>query len=181
MHLKPEMPASMLTKVLRNEKDYEREYRGGTRGGRDLFNWEDVKVMSHKDRECYLGYSTKIGILDKGGKWKRRDWYRHVERPKAGDAARLRAVQQEDQERMEVALGLRKKEPSETEREGLPMFGQKKAEVFSKRVRSLGGGEEFNGTFGLGYRSDPLKLKDHARRQDPAKNPYRLEGTREHK
>lgn len=31
--------------------------------------------MSYKDRECYLGASSKVGFLDKGGKWRRRDWY----------------------------------------------------------------------------------------------------------
>jgi hypothetical protein len=31
--------------------------RGGSRGGRDQFNWEDVK--SDKDREYYLGHSVK--------------------------------------------------------------------------------------------------------------------------
>lgn len=31
--------------------------------------------MSHNDREQYLGYTTKIGYLDKGGKWRKGDWY----------------------------------------------------------------------------------------------------------
>lgn len=31
--------------------------------------------MSYKDRECYLGASQTLGYLDKGGKWRRRDWY----------------------------------------------------------------------------------------------------------
>ncbi len=31
--------------------------------------------MSYKDRECYLGASSKVGFLDKGGKWRRKDWY----------------------------------------------------------------------------------------------------------
>ena len=30
--------------------------RGGTRGGKDQFDWEDVKT--DKDRECYLGQFT---------------------------------------------------------------------------------------------------------------------------
>ena len=47
----------------------------GVRGGHDQFKWEDVKLMSYKDRECYLGASTKVGFLDKGGKWRKRDWY----------------------------------------------------------------------------------------------------------
>ena len=31
--------------------------RGGNRGGHDQFEWENVKLMSYKDRECYLGAS----------------------------------------------------------------------------------------------------------------------------
>ena len=49
--------------------------RGGNRGGQDRFKWDDVKLMSYKDRECYLGASQTLGYLDKGGKWRRRDWY----------------------------------------------------------------------------------------------------------
>jgi len=49
--------------------------RGGNRGGQDQFKWDNVKLMSYKDRECYLGASQTLGFLDKGGKWRRRDWY----------------------------------------------------------------------------------------------------------
>lgn len=31
--------------------------RGGTRGGKDQFNWENVRA--DKDREYYLGHSVK--------------------------------------------------------------------------------------------------------------------------
>ena len=91
MHLKPQMPSSLATKVLRNEKDHERNYKGGTRGGKDLFDWEKVKDVSYKNRECFLGYTTKIGFLDKAGKWRRNDWYKDVDRPqgKTDDVKRL--------------------------------------------------------------------------------------------
>jgi hypothetical protein len=26
----------------------------------------------------YLGNSSTIGVLDKGGKWRKRDWYNHA-------------------------------------------------------------------------------------------------------
>ena len=51
--------------------------RGGNRGGHDQFEWDNVKLMSYKDRECYLGASQTLGFLDKGGKWRKRDWYAH--------------------------------------------------------------------------------------------------------
>jgi hypothetical protein len=38
--------------------------------------------MSYKDRECYLGITSKIGYLDKGGKWKKPDWYKETNRNK---------------------------------------------------------------------------------------------------
>jgi hypothetical protein len=31
--------------------------------------------MSYKDREQYLGFSEKLGYLDKGGKWRKKDWW----------------------------------------------------------------------------------------------------------
>ncbi len=37
----------------------------GARGGRDQFNWENVK--SDKDREFYLGYSVKASV----GRWQK--------------------------------------------------------------------------------------------------------------
>ena len=39
--------------------------RGGTRGGKDQFNWEDVK--GDKDREYYLGHSLKASV----GRWQK--------------------------------------------------------------------------------------------------------------
>lgn len=49
--------------------------RGGNRGGWSLFDWEKVREMPYRDREMYLGNSAKIGVLDKGGKWRKKDWY----------------------------------------------------------------------------------------------------------
>ena len=31
--------------------------------------------MAYRDREMYLGYTTKLGFLDKGGKWRKRNWW----------------------------------------------------------------------------------------------------------
>ncbi len=49
--------------------------RDTSRGGRELFSWEEVRLMSYKDREQYLGGTVKLGYLDKGGKWRKRDWW----------------------------------------------------------------------------------------------------------
>uniref|UniRef100_A0A453RRT9 Multiple myeloma tumor-associated protein 2-like N-terminal domain-containing protein n=1 Tax=Aegilops tauschii subsp. strangulata TaxID=200361 RepID=A0A453RRT9_AEGTS len=39
--------------------------RGGVRGGRDQFKWDDVKVDKH--RENYLGHSVKAPV----GRWQK--------------------------------------------------------------------------------------------------------------
>ena len=82
MHLKPKAPVSNLTKLLRRDRDNVNAARGGVRGGKDKFNWEEIRNLDYKERECYLGYTTKIGFLDKGGKWRKADWYKNVDRYK---------------------------------------------------------------------------------------------------
>ena len=53
----------------------EENVRPGNRGGKDLFKWDIVRAMNNKDRESYLGATQSIGFLDKGGKWRKRDWW----------------------------------------------------------------------------------------------------------
>lgn len=58
--------------------------RGGTRGGKDQFSWEDVK--GDKDREYYLGHSVKASV----GRWQRgKDilWYTREKKDDGGAAA----------------------------------------------------------------------------------------------
>lgn len=83
--------------------------RGGVRGGQDQFKWDNVKLMSYKDRECYLGSSSKLGFLDKGGKWRHRDWYAHV---KDTDAVKsredeLKQIKLEEKAMMNFRLGIK--------------------------------------------------------------------------
>lgn len=84
--------------------------RGGTRGGRDQFDWNQVKTS--QDREYYLGHSVKALT----GRWqKNKDvyWY---SKDKAGgaEAEEIRrrevdAVKQREEEMMMEALGLKPK------------------------------------------------------------------------
>ena len=102
--------------------------RGGTRGGRDQFNWEDVKASKH--RENFLGHSVKATV----GRWQNgRDllWY-SKSKPKRqdnGDKGRItgestgaststaadlvlqekQAVRQREEELYMEALGLKPK------------------------------------------------------------------------
>lgn len=36
------------------------------KGGTKDFNWQAVKNMNYRDREVYLGYTVKVGFLEKG-------------------------------------------------------------------------------------------------------------------
>ena len=55
----------------------ETNVRGGNRGGKNLFNWEDVRLLSSKERQSYLGSTQALGLMDRGGKWCKRDWWTH--------------------------------------------------------------------------------------------------------
>ena len=88
--------------------------RGGTRGGKDQFNWDDVK--GDKDREYYLGHSLKASV----GRWQRgKDilWYTR-EKGKDGGAgtqmsdadrarAEIAAIKAAEEQSMAEALGLK--------------------------------------------------------------------------
>ena len=55
----------------------ETNVRGGNRGGRNLFNWDDVRLLPNRDRQNYLGSTQALGLMDRGGKWYKRDWWTH--------------------------------------------------------------------------------------------------------
>ena len=59
----------------------ESNIRGGNRGGKNLFNWNDVRLLSSRDRQSYLGATQALGLMDRGGKWYKRDWWTHYNTP----------------------------------------------------------------------------------------------------
>jgi len=85
--------------------------RGGNRGGKDQFNWEDVRGDKYKD--YYIGQSMKINT---GNWWNRGIGILNVEKGR-GDKTKeqlvsdseISKVKQEEQQLMMEALGLRPK------------------------------------------------------------------------
>ncbi|MQL73020.1 hypothetical protein Taro_005375, partial [Colocasia esculenta] len=81
--------------------------RGGVRGGRDQFKWDDVKVDKH--RENYLGHSIMAPV----GRWQKgKDlhWYTRDQKSKGSDADALkdeiRMIKEQEEQAMREALGL---------------------------------------------------------------------------
>ena len=129
--------------------------------------------MPYRDREMYLGNSAKIGVLDKGGKWRKKDWYlkrNHLE----GEELELRRgeAMRKDQERMNAALGLAGEEEEET-------LTPAEMQLLLKRIK--GGKDEGaageSAAIGLGF--DKAKVEIRAKPAAKIDNPHRLEGTAE--
>ena len=114
----------------------ESNIRGGNRGGKNLFNWNDVRLLSSRDRQSYLGATQALGLMDRGGKWYKRDWWTHYNTP-------VNVYGQKDKLNNRGALLEEQKEIRLKEREKLNEFiyGKKKkntslnfneAEIFSQ-------------------------------------------------
>ena len=163
----------MVTKLIRRDRDNNREIRGGVRGGKDQFKWDDIRDMSYKERECYLGYTTKIGYLDKGGKWRKGDWYKNVKRHKRINKTKFSEAKKQDEERMQIALGLKKKPEEEAK---VPMLSGKSATNLMKRIRDSDNSIKAKSEprFGLGFLKKPGFIGKN--KIDLEKNYYKLEG-----
>ena len=95
--------------------------RGGNRGGKNLFNWNDVRLLSSRDRQSYLGSTQALGLMDRGGKWYKRDWWTHYNTP-------INVYGQKDKLNNREALLEEQKEIRIKEREKLNevIYGKKK-------------------------------------------------------
>lgn len=83
--------------------------REGCRGGSEQFTWNSLKEQEFKDREQYLGGSTKVGLMGKFGRYYQHDWYSKKRDTAASIDDEKTAVKAYEDELMQEALGLKPK------------------------------------------------------------------------
>jgi hypothetical protein len=84
---------------IKKKKEMFHPTRGGVRGGKDQFTWDQVK--SDKDRECYLGHSVMAPV----GRWqqgKDLTWY---SKDKKEENSEFKAAKDAEQKALMAALG----------------------------------------------------------------------------
>ena len=101
----------------------ESNVRPGNRGGRSYFKWDDVRLMDNKNRESYLGVSQCIGFLDKGGKWRKRDWWQTFNPDeKKVTKSELSKIKDDEQDKLYEAVYGKKKIKNENPNKKLTDF-----------------------------------------------------------
>jgi hypothetical protein len=101
----------------------ESNVRPGNRGGRSYFKWDDVRLMDNKNREAYLGVSQCIGFLDKGGKWRKRDWWQNFNPDeKKVSKLELSKIKEEEEDKLYEAVYGKKKVKNENPNKKLTDF-----------------------------------------------------------
>ncbi len=103
------------------------------KGGTKDFNWQGVKNMSYRDRESYLGYTVKIGYLEKGAKWNKSDWWIQGKdgQGQLTPEEEIQMQKDKDEKMMRIALGLEERE----EEFELPQMTAEEAKFMTDKMR----------------------------------------------
>ncbi|KAL9284924.1 hypothetical protein ACSQ67_024710 [Phaseolus vulgaris] len=131
--------------------------RGGVRGGRDQFTWDDVKVDKH--RENYLGHSIKAPV----GRWQKgKDLYWYTRDKKSQnaemEAAReeIKRIKEEEEQAMREALGLAPKRANRSQGNRLDKHEFSELVKRGSTAEDLGAGHaEAARVQGLGFSREP--------------------------
>ncbi|KAI5578236.1 hypothetical protein BDE02_08G015200 [Populus trichocarpa] len=136
--------------------------RGGVRGGRDQFSWDDVKADKH--RENYLGHSIKAPV----GRWQKgKDlhWYARDKKSGSSNADALKEemqrIKEDEEQAMREALGLAPKRSSRPQGNRLDKHEYSELVKRGSTVEDLGAGHaEAARVDGLGFSRAPRAWED---------------------
>ncbi|KAJ7970591.1 multiple myeloma tumor-associated protein 2-like [Quillaja saponaria] len=136
--------------------------RGGVRGGRDQFTWEDVKVDKH--RENYLGHSIKAPV----GRWQKgKDlhWYARDKNSWNVDSEaakeEIKRIKEEEEQAMREALGLAPKRASRTQGNRLDKHEFSELVKRGSTAEDLGAGHaDAARVHGLGFSREPCPWEE---------------------
>ncbi|KAA8534568.1 hypothetical protein F0562_032085 [Nyssa sinensis] len=136
--------------------------RGGVRGGRDQFSWEDVKADKH--RENYLGHSIKAPV----GRWQKgKDlhWYARDKKSESAEmeAAKeeIRKIKEQEEQAMREALGLAPRRASRPQGNRLDKHEFSELVKRGSTAEDLGAGHaEAAHVHGLGFSRAPRTLEE---------------------
>ncbi|KAM5548508.1 hypothetical protein ABKV19_000092 [Rosa sericea] len=145
--------------------------RGGVRGGRDQFSWDDVKVDKH--RENYLGHSIKAPV----GRWQKgKDlhWYNRDKKTWGAemDAAKeeIKRIKEEEDQAMREALGLAPKRANRVQGNRLDKHEFSELVKRGSTAEDLGEGHaEAAHVHGLGFSRAPVPRDDSTSLQPTVK------------
>lgn len=143
--------------------------RGGVRGGRDQFSWDDVKA--DKYRENYIGHSLKAPV----GRWQKgKDlhWYARDKKSKDADmeAAKeeIRRIKEEEEQAMREALGLAPKRSTKPQGNRLDKHEFSELVKRGSTAEDLGAGHaEAAHVQGLGFAKAPKAWEESSSVQPP--------------
>lgn len=145
--------------------------RGGVRGGRDQFSWDDVKVDKH--RENYLGHSIKAPV----GRWQKgKDLHWYARDKKSLDAEmeaakeEIKRIKEQEEQAMREALGLAPKRVSRPQGSRLDKHEYSELVKRGSCAEDLGAGHaEAARVHGLGFSREPRPWEETSSLQ-PALN-----------
>ena len=138
----------------------ETNVRAGNRGGKNLFNWDDVRLMPNRERQSYLGSTQALGLMDRGGKWYRRDWWTHYDN-------KVNVYGHKDRLNNRLALLDEQKEIRKQEKEKLYEFiyGKKKKNAININMNEIESVKdslyktEINSTFSIPTKTDVTEIR----------------------
>uniref|UniRef100_A0A5B7B977 Multiple myeloma tumor-associated protein 2-like N-terminal domain-containing protein n=1 Tax=Davidia involucrata TaxID=16924 RepID=A0A5B7B977_DAVIN len=145
--------------------------RGGVRGGRDQFSWDDVKVDKH--RENYLGHSIKAPV----GRWQKGkdlNWYARDKKSERleMEAAKeeIQKIKEQEEQAMREALGLAPRRASRPQGNRLDKHEFSELVKRGSTAEDLGAGHaEAAHVHGLGFSRAPRTLEESSYSQPSLK------------